>query len=100
MAQKNPIQQTKMKIYIATILAIAALSSATPVRAADESKPAYPLTKCLVSGEKLGGDMGKPFVFTYEGREIELCCKSCKKEFDKDPAKYMKAYDAAVKAAR
>ncbi len=89
-----------MKIYLATILAIAALTSATPARAADEAKPAYPLTKCLVSGEKLGGDMGKPYVFTYEGKEIELCCKGCKKEFDKDPAKYMKAYEDAAKAAK
>lgn len=43
---------------------------------------------CIVSGEKLGS-MGKPFVFVHEGREIELCCKACKKDFDADPAKYL-----------
>ena len=61
---------------------------------ADTAKPdakakAYPLTTCIVSGEKLG-EMGEPFVFTHEGQEIKLCCKSCKKKFDKDPATYLK----------
>ena len=61
---------------------------------ADTAKPdakakPYPLTTCIVSGEKLG-EMGEPFVFTHEGQEIKLCCKSCKKKFDKDPATYLK----------
>lgn len=54
----------------------------------DTVKP-YKLDTCIVSDEKLG-EMGKPFVFTDEGQEIKLCCKSCKKKFDKDPAKYLK----------
>ena len=36
------------------------------------------------SGEKLG-EMGEPFVFVHEGREIKLCCKDCQKDFKKDP---------------
>jgi YHS domain-containing protein len=32
----------------------------------------------------------KTFVFVHEGQEIKLCCKSCKKKFDKDPASYLK----------
>lgn len=47
------------------------------------------LSTCPVSGEKLNGDMGKPFIFVYQGQEVQLCCKSCKKDFDKDPAKYI-----------
>jgi YHS domain-containing protein len=47
------------------------------------------LTTCPVSGEKLDG-MGKPYVFVYEGQEVKLCCSGCKKDFDKDPAKYLK----------
>ena len=86
--------------YSLTALAIGILASTASLRAADEAKPAYPLQNCLVSGEKLGGDMGKPYVFTYEGKEVELCCKSCKKDFDKDPAKYMKALEDAPKAAK
>jgi len=34
--------------------------------------------------------MGKPYVFTHEGQEIKLCCKSCLKDFNKDPKKYVK----------
>lgn len=54
----------------------------------EEVKPYKPDT-CIVSGEKLG-EMGKPYVFVHEGQEIKLCCKSCLKKFDKEPAKYLK----------
>lgn len=56
-----------------------------------EEKKAKPYTPntCIVSGDKLG-EMGKPVVFEYEGQEIKLCCKDCRKDFDKEPAKYMK----------
>ena len=49
----------------------------------------YTLKTCPVSGEKLG-EMGDPYVYEYEGREIKLCCKGCLKDFKKDPAKYIK----------
>jgi YHS domain-containing protein len=58
-----------------------------------------PLDKCVVSGEKLG-EMGKPYVFTHEGREIKLCCKSCLKDFKKDPAKYVKKIEEAEAKAK
>lgn len=61
----------------------------------DKPKP-YTLDKCIVSDEKLG-EMGKPFVFTYEGQEFKLCCKSCQKDFKKDPAKYVKKLASAGK---
>lgn len=61
--------------------------------AADKKAPAeikpYPLKTCVVTDEKLG-EMGKPYVFTNETREVKLCCKACLKDFKKDPAKYMK----------
>jgi len=68
------------------------------LKAADDSavKP-YPLQTCFISGDKLG-EMGKPYVFVYEGQEIKLCCKGCKKEFDKDPAAAMKKLAAATKS--
>ena len=43
--------------------------------------------------------MGKPFVFIYKDREVKLCCKNCKKDFDKDPDKYIKKIAEADKAA-
>ena len=54
----------------------------------EEVKPYKPDT-CMVSGEKLG-TMGAPVVFVYQGQEIKLCCKGCRKKFDKDPAMYLK----------
>ena len=54
------------------------------------------LTSCPVSGEKLG-EMGKPYVFTYKGQEVKLCCANCKKDFDKDPNKFIVKIRAADK---
>lgn len=71
---------------------------------ADEAKPGkqkpYPLETCVVSGEKLGGDMGEPSIFVHEGREIKLCCKSCLKDFQADPAKYVAKVDAAARKVK
>jgi YHS domain-containing protein len=69
---------------------------------ADQAKPeagakAYPLSTCIVSGEKLG-EMGEPFVFVHQGQEIKLCCKSCKKKFDKSPETYLKKLAAPAKS--
>jgi len=71
----------------------------TTPTAADVSTNTTPdlLATCPVSGEKVGGDMGKPYVFTYKGQEVKLCCSMCKKDFDKNPDKYMKLIRAADK---
>ena len=63
---------------------------------AEKAKP-YPLKTCVVSEEKFGGDMGDPYVFIYQGREVKLCCKGCLSDFNKEPAKYLKKMDAAGK---
>jgi len=54
------------------------------------------LTTCPVSGEKLG-EMGKPFTFVFKDQEVKLCCKGCKKDFDKNPEKYLPKIRAADK---
>ena len=64
----------------------------------DKAAKPYTLTTCIVSDEKLG-EMGDPYVFVHEGQEIKLCCQSCKKKFDKDPATYLKKL-AAVPAKK
>lgn len=70
-----------------------AKSEAKPAKpAATPAKPnvkPYTLDTCIVSGDKLG-EMGKPVVFNYKYQEIKLCCKACRKDFDKDPAKFLK----------
>lgn len=89
--------------YLSALLMTASLFLAPFASLADEQpakskvKP-YTLPNCPVSDEKLG-EMGKPYEFEYKGREIKLCCKSCKKDFDKDPAKFVKKIDAAEKEA-
>lgn len=85
----------KLTILLATlILGFAGLN-----HAADEAST-YPLTTCIVSGEALDS-MGKPYVFDYEGQEVQLCCKKCKKEFDKTPEEFVKKLNAtdAAKSA-
>jgi len=72
--------------------ALAADKSADP-KGKPKAKP-YTLKTCIVSDEELGG-MGRPFVFEQEGREVKLCCKSCEKDFKKDPAKYIKKLEQA-----
>jgi len=63
----------------------------------DHGVPAtYPLKKCVVSDEALGG-MGKPVKVTHEGTDVYLCCKSCLKDFNKDPAKFVAKVKAAEK---
>ena len=89
----NPIKLSLLGL----VLALLALT-ATSIRAEDKKAAAkpYPLEKCLVSDEKLG-EMGKPYVFTHEGQEIKLCCKSCLKDFNKNPAKYLKKLEGTGK---
>jgi len=62
----------------------------------EQQKPFYPLETCVVSGEKLGGEMGAPVDFIYKNRLIRFCCKDCKPEFLKDPAKAVAKLDQAV----
>jgi hypothetical protein len=65
----------------------------------DKAKP-YPLDVCAVSGETLDGTHGDPFVFVSDGREIQLCCKSCQKDFDKNKATILAKVDAAAKKVK
>lgn len=58
----------------------------------------YAVTKCPVSGDGLGGDMGNPVDIVVAGRLIRLCCNDCKKDVDEDPAKFIALADAAAKA--
>ena len=51
---------------------------------ADEQPVALKQAVCPVSGEHLGS-MDTPIKVTAEGKTFFICCKSCKKEVDKDP---------------
>lgn len=89
----------KLFSFVAASLVLTYVAAPASGLAAD--KPAgkaksYPLDKCIVSDEKLG-EMGEPFVFVHNGQEIKLCCKSCQKDFKKDPAKYLKKLEKTDK---
>jgi hypothetical protein len=93
-------------------LVLAAVFAAVPViihaggtnSVAAATKPVpYPLDTCIISGDKLGGDMGPPIVFVYSNKlvnqEIKFCCPMCKPQFLKDQDKYMKIiHEAEAKA--
>jgi hypothetical protein len=90
-------QFTNMKLLSLSTLAAVVLSLSLETRAFSHDSKHYPLHTCVVSGEKLGGDMGNPYVFKHDGTEVQLCCKSCLKDFNKDPAKYMAMVKHATK---
>jgi YHS domain-containing protein len=71
-----------------TLALSALLLAAAPLFAADAPAKKYPLTTCVVSGEPLDS-MGGPMIFEYKGTEVRLCCKSCKKKFDKNPNSFI-----------
>lgn len=89
-----------MKRSTFAFLVATAAALATGAFAADKAfklkvKP-YPLDTCVVSGEKLG-TMGDAVVLTEGDQEIQLCCKSCKKDFDKGKKAALAKVEAAWK---
>ena len=91
---KNIIMKKLTTLLVTTLLGLATFVHADEKTDQAAKETAYPLTTCIVSGEGLD-EMGKPYVFEYEGQEIQLCCKDCKKKFAKDPEKYLKKLEAA-----
>ncbi len=78
------------------ILALVGNAQAEDKKKEKDSAKSYPLDSCVVTDEKLG-DHGKPYVFTHEKQEVKLCCKSCLKDFKKEPAKFLKKIEDANK---
>lgn len=83
---------------------LAADKSTAEKSAPEAAKAAYPLTTCVVSGDKLEpSSMGGPVDYTYKqagqpDRLVRFCCKDCVKDFEKEPAKYLKKIDEAAAA--
>ena len=90
------LMKTSLIAILSTGLVLSALAAEPDASTIAKAK-AYTLKTCPVSGETLGGDMGKPYVFEQDGREIKLCCKDCLKDFKKDPSKYIKQIEKAEK---
>jgi len=85
---------------LSTLAAAAALTTLLSISGFAEDKKfelkkkPYPLAVCVVSDEKLGS-MGDAHVFTEGKQEIQLCCKSCEKDFTKNKAEHLKKIEAA-----
>ena len=84
----------------AALFIIPSTTRAADTNSVASAKPVpYPLTTCVVSGDKLGGDMGAPIEFIYAtngiNQEIKFCCPMCSPTFLADPDKYMKIIKAA-----
>ena len=54
---------------------------------------------CPVSGEKTG-TMGKALEVDHGGKIVNLCCMMCKKDFLKDPEKYIAIAEKEVEAGQ
>lgn len=54
---------------------------------------------CPISGDKIGGGMGKGETVIYKGKAVALCCPGCIKDFGKDPAKYLAKAEAEAKGS-
>jgi YHS domain-containing protein len=79
-----------MKTIPFSIFLTAMLFGSLTIALADSAIPkSYPLTTCPASSDKLG-EHGKAVKVTYKGTDVYLCCRDCKKDFDKNPAKYVK----------
>jgi hypothetical protein len=86
------------------LLAISLLAAPVAGLAAEKKEKAakpYTLKKCVVSDEEIDekGTM-KPYAFVHGDRQIKLCCKPCLKDFQKDPAKYLKKIEEEEKKAK
>lgn len=100
----------KKSLFLAAVLSFGAallsssLGFAADKPAADSAKSSYPLATCVVSDDKLeAGTMGGPVDYIYKqagkpDRLVRFCCKDCIKDFEKEPAKYLKKLDEAAAA--
>jgi YHS domain-containing protein len=88
-----------MKSIALSLLTVAAMFGSVVTASAETAVPKdYPLKKCPVSGETYGDGGMKPYKVSHDGTDVWLCCKSCKKDFDKEPAKFTSMVkDAAAK---
>ena len=94
-------------LVLAALIAIPSAIRADGTNSVAATPPVpYPLDTCLISGDKLGGDMGPAIEFIYQNetnginQEIKFCCPMCEPTFLGDPDKYMKIIKAAEAKAK
>jgi hypothetical protein len=70
-----------------------------------QAKADYPLTDCVVSGEKLGSAPDEMFDFIYREKGkpdclVSFCCEGCSKDFLFEPSRFIKKLDDASAAKK
>jgi YHS domain-containing protein len=53
-----------------------------------------PATHAQTNCPIMGGKINKAIFVDYPGKRVYFCCGGCPTEFDKDPAKYIKAMES------
>jgi len=81
-------QQIYLQLLFYFFLGVTLSLASTTAEEKTSSPSSYPLSICVVSGDKLG-QMGPPTTINYKGTEVRFCCKDCEKDFQKDPDKYL-----------
>src|SRR5271157_5473762 len=67
-----------------------------------DARAKYPIGTCVVSGERLedhAESKRQDMIYREPGkpdRLVRFCCKSCIKDFEKDPARFLKLLDEAA----
>ena len=87
-------------LFAATLLTLAGggVTRAEPAPTTQPRASAYPLDVCVISGHKLGGEMGAAVVETIDGREVHFCCADCVEAFKKDTVSSNKKMDEMIVA--
>jgi hypothetical protein len=82
------------RLFITAVIGFCMLAGTVEVSSKDLKKndvpvKPYPLSICLVTESDLGS-MGSPITKVYDSQQIKFCCKPCVREFEKNPAVYLK----------
>ena len=91
-----------LKYAIALTLGLG-LATQLPINAEVTTAPSTPTAPATAPVEKVGNTkcivtieeamVKTPPTVIYQGKEYNLCCKSCIDDFKKDPEKYVKALE-------
>ena len=70
-----------------------------------KAKDSYPVTDCIVSGEKLPTASDEMFDFIYREKDkphrlVSFCCEGCSKDFRLDPVTFIRKLDEASMARK
>lgn len=96
-----------MKNLIVAVAALAAISTAALAQKPAPKSAEPKQTTCAVTGEKLGGEMGKPIPVAYTGKDakfkgksVMVCCGGCTGKVKSNPDKYFQAVYAPKAPAK